>query len=265
MIDIFLLKLFLSFAIGGSLVTIGTVASEKFGTKIGGVISGMPSTSLVALFFIGLSQSAFIASKSTAIIPIVVGVDALFVAVYILLSKINFYFAVSCSLLLWLVSSLILILIKFDNFAYSLAGFIIFLAISYYAIDKKSGIKSESRRNTKYSFQILLFRGMLSGAIIAISVLLAKLGGPILGGIFASFPAAYLSTIIITNFAHGKAFSAAVMKTLMVSGSVNVVAYAISVRYSYPYFGLLYGTLISYFVSLVSAYFVYLFAIKKMS
>ena len=122
MVDIFLLKLLLSFIIGGGLVTIGTVASEKFGTKIGGLISGMPSTSLVALFFIGLSQSAFVASQSTAIIPIVVGIDALFVAVYILLSKINFYFAVSCSLLLWLASSLVLILIKFDNFAYSKAG-----------------------------------------------------------------------------------------------------------------------------------------------
>ena len=262
---VFLLKLILSFVVGGTWITIATILAEKFGTKIGGAIAGIPSTMVVALLFIGLTRSPIVASQSTTIIPIVIGIDSLFVVVYILLCRFNFYFAVLCSLMLWFISSFILILIKFDNFLHSLISFAILSAFSYLIIEKKLNIKSESRKKIKYSFSMLLFRGIFSGAIILFSVLMAKISGPTLGGIFAVFPAMMLSTIIITHFAHGKNFSLAVMKSLMVSGTITPVVYAISVRYSYIYLGLVFGTLISFFISLISSYIVYIFVNKKMS
>src|SRR3990167_2894579 len=90
--DIFALKLILTFIVGGLWITLGTIIAEKYGTKIGGVIAGLPSTVAVTLFFIGWTQSAQFASQSTAIVPIVTGISGFFVAVYFLLTKKFFFF-----------------------------------------------------------------------------------------------------------------------------------------------------------------------------
>src|SRR3989344_1903322 len=91
--DIFLLKLILTFIVGALWVNLGMIIAEKYGTKIGGVIAGLPSTALVTLFFIGWTQSAQFAAQSTTIVPIVTGISGFFVAVYLLLEKKGFFFA----------------------------------------------------------------------------------------------------------------------------------------------------------------------------
>ena len=57
-----------------------------------------------------------------------------------------------------------------------------------------------------------------------LTVLIAKTGGPEFGGIFAAFPAMFISTLTISYKAHGIEFSRAMVKSLMVqddhSGSV---------------------------------------------
>ena len=83
--DIFILKLVLSFLIGGAWVTTATHLADRYGTKIGGIITGLPSTALIALFFIGWTQSPVIAVDATTIIPAIGTVNALFLVVYILL------------------------------------------------------------------------------------------------------------------------------------------------------------------------------------
>ena len=50
--DIFFLKFALSIIIGGAWIALATVLAEKFGTKLGGVIAGLPSMTAAALFFI---------------------------------------------------------------------------------------------------------------------------------------------------------------------------------------------------------------------
>ena len=53
----FLIQLFLSFLVGSFWITTITIISEKMGSKIGGLIGGLPTTTLVALLFIGITQS----------------------------------------------------------------------------------------------------------------------------------------------------------------------------------------------------------------
>jgi hypothetical protein len=53
--NIFLLKLALSFIVGSLWITMGTVLAERYGTKIGGLVAGLPSTILISFgssFFI---------------------------------------------------------------------------------------------------------------------------------------------------------------------------------------------------------------------
>ena len=260
----FLLKLLLSFIIGGIWITFATIIAERFGSKLGGVIAGIPSTIIISLFFIGWTQSPIIASKATTVVPIIMGIDALFVVVYALLSNRKFYIALVGALIFWAVSSFILALVGFDSFLISLIGFVVLVVLSYYILEKRYSFPSESPKYTKYTLPLLAIRGILSGSIIAFAVLIAKLSGPLVGGMFSAFPAVMLSTMIITYYSHGTNFSLAVLKIITVSGPINVVAYAIAVRYLYGSVGLFWGTVLSFIVSLISSFLIYQFVKRKM-
>ena len=74
-----------------------------------------------------------------------------------------------------------------------------------------------------------------------------------------------ISTIIITHRTGGMEFSRAVAKALMVSGLINVVLYAIAVRYLYVWMGLVYGTAIALLFSCITGYLTYLFIRGRLS
>jgi hypothetical protein len=265
MMDIFLLKLFLSFLVGSLWITSATIIAERLGTRIGGMIAGLPSTVVIALFFIGWTQTPTIAIQSTSIVPIVVGINALFIVAYIFLSRFNFLIGIVGSLLAWFVLSLGLVFLKFDDILYSLIGCVVLVIISYYILEKRLKIKSVGKKAFKYTIPQLLFRGILSGGIIAFAVIMTRVGGPLLGGAFSMFPALMLSTMIITHLAHGREFSAAILKATMISASITIPIYAIAVRYAYLHLDLLLATILSFVISLISGYFIYTFVSKRMT
>jgi len=264
MVDIFLVKLALSFLVGGAWVAVATLIADKYGTKMGGIIIGLPSTLLVSLFFIGWTQSSAVAVEATTIVPAIGAVNALFLVAYIALVRANFWLALGSSALLWAVGSLGLVLVRFNNFPLSLIIYVVVVIISYFIIEKGIRVRSESARKMTHTVGTLLFRGLLSGAIISLAVVIGKMGGPLLGGMFAMFPAMFLGTLLITHFSHGPSFSSAVMKTALLS-AVSVVFYAVLVRYTYIPLGLWWGTLVSVLISFCSAYFIHVLVIKKIS
>ncbi len=265
MSETFAIKLCLSFIVGGAWVTFITILAERFGTKLGGIIAGAPATTAIALFFIGWTQTPTFASQATTIIPIVMGINVLFVVIYIILSRFNFYLSILVSLFFWFILTLGLIFLKFDNFALSLVGYVVILALSYFIVEKRMRIKSETGKNIQYGAFQLLLRAAISGTLITFAVLIAEIGGPLFGGAFAVFPAVMLSLMIITYLAQGQLFSSATLKVMGLVGGINVVVYAVVVRYTYVHLGLIFGTLLAYFVSLICVYFLYLFASRKMT
>jgi len=192
------------------------------------------------------------------------GFDGLFIITYAALVRQSFPLALLASLFVWLCFSFALVLIHFNNFGLSLIGFLALLLLSYIVVEYVLHIKSLAGRNTALSFSNILVRGLVSGLIIALAGAFAKLGGPLVGGVFASFPAVFLSTMILTYFAQGREFSVSVMKTLLLSGTINATVYASAVRFLYPLFGLIGGTISSFLLSLVSMYVVFLL-VKKIA
>ncbi len=59
-------------------------------------------------------------------------------------------------------------------------------------------ISSQDKLQVSYPPSQLIWRALFGGAVIALAVFMGKLGGPLLGGIFGSFPAMFLSTLVIT-------------------------------------------------------------------
>ena len=262
--SLFLFQLVVTFLVGSLWLTGATILAERFGSKIGGVIAGMPSTIVIALFFIVWTQTPVAASQATVVVPLVMGIDGLFIITYAFLIRQSFPLALLSSLFVWLCLSFVLVLIHFNNFALSLIGFLVLLLFSYGIMEYVLHVKSLAGRNTSLSFPNVLMRGLVSGLIITLAVAFAKLGGPLIGGVFASFPAVFLSTMILTYFAQGMAFSVSVMKTLLLSGTINATVYASAVRFLYPLFGLIGGTISSFLLSLVSMYAVFLL-VKKIA
>jgi hypothetical protein len=262
MIDPFILKLGLSFIAGSLWITMGTVLAERYGTKIGGLVAGLPSTILVSLFFIAWTQSLETAVAATTVVPVVGGINCLFIIAYIYLIRVNFWLAFAGALAVWFLLSLVLVIIQFDSFPFSLTAYVCMLLFSYWVAETRLKIKSESGKKMRYTLPIILFRGIFSGLVIALAVAMTKIGGPLIGGTFAMFPAMFIGTLFITHFAHGASFSAAVMKASIL-GAISVVVYGTSVRYTYIPLGLLPGTLVSLALSFGCAFFIHRFLVKK--
>ena len=70
----FQLQLLLSFFIGGIWIAGTTVLADRYGSKLGGWLGGLPSTALFSLFFIAWTQSPAIASEVTTVMPLIVDI-----------------------------------------------------------------------------------------------------------------------------------------------------------------------------------------------
>jgi hypothetical protein len=99
--------------------------------------------------------------------------------------------------------------------------------------------------------------------MVTAAVFFAKIGGPIIGGIFAMFPAMFLSTIIISNLTYGNDFSKAIAKNTMIT-SVSIVIFSFLVRYSFLLLGAFLGTILSIVGTMLSGYLVYSLILKRL-
>ncbi len=126
-------------------------------------------------------------------------------------------------------------------------------------------VPSQGKYVISYPPTQLVWRALFGGAVIALAIFMGKLRGPLLGGIFGSFPAMFLSTLVITYLAAGPDFSRSVGKSLLISGLINVPLYEIMVRFLYPNVGLALGTILALMFSLSTGYVTFLFMKKRLS
>ena len=261
----FWLKLLLGFIVGSLWVTLTTVSAERFGSKVGGLIGGLPSTVVIALLFIGLTQSAQVAADATTVMPLAQGLNGLVVITFMLFIPRGLWAGLLSAVPLWFLQSTILYFLDIQFFWIPLLGWLILLVFCYLVVEKWMRIPSTGKVALSYPPSQLIWRAIFGGLVIAFAVLMGKVGGPLLGGIFGSFPAMFLSTLVITYNAAGSAFSRSVGKSLLISGLINVPIYEIIVRFLYPRIGLGWGTVIALLVSLATGYLTFRFMKASLS
>lgn len=260
--SVFFIKLILSFLVGSSYILFSTIASDKLGSKIGGLITGLPSTVLLGLLFIGWTQNPDASVEATTLIPAIIGVACLFLITYVFLIKRNVWVAIFASTLIWTFTAYLLMSSHITSFFVSLVIFLVFFLIAYFFVTHIFIIPSSKGNRIVYSPKILLLRGLLSGLIVSLSVISAKVGGPLLGGIISAFPATFGSTLIITYFAHGPTFSASVAKNSLYAW-VSTLIFLVVARYTINPIGILWGSLLALIVCYISAYFIYKYILRK--
>lgn len=258
----FVLKLVLSFLVGGGWIVFATVLADRLGPKVGGLIAGLPSTVALGLFFLAWTQDTATAVQAAAVVPLLAGVNSMFLANYAYWVSKDVRLAVVSSLASWFLPAFFLIRARFGDFTASLAGFGFLFLLSFFLMEKVFKIASVQGKALRHGPGLILARALGGGTAVALAVFLGKVGGPLWGGVFSAFPAMFLSTMLVTYVAQGPAFSAGVMKNAMLSG-LSVVVYAVAVRIAYPAMGLWAGTLVALLVSLGSGWAIYQLVIRR--
>lgn len=249
----FLIKLALSFVVGSVWITSVTVIAERFGSKIGGFIGGLPSTIVVALLFIGITQSTAAASQAAVMIPMIMGINGFFIIIYLVTVKRGLIKAILAALAFWFVVIYGVVQLGLKDFPASITIWLSALIVCVFITEKLLTITHKGGVRVPYTLPQIITRGIVSGLIIATAVLITRLSGPVVGGIFSNFPVIFTSTLFITHRTGGAEFSRAVAKTLMLSAMINVGVYSFVAHFAYQHTSLLVGTALAIVFSMLSA------------
>jgi hypothetical protein len=179
--------------------------------------------------------------------------------VYAALAQRGFWLAMVSAICFWLVSAVIIDQFNWASFLLNLIIYAVVVSGAFIALEKKLKIRTIASEKNTQPEKHLLIRSVFGGFAVMLSVLIAKVGGPALGGIAAAFPAMFISLLTVSYYSRGVLFSRAMTKPLMITGVITVAVFAIAVRYFFGTTGLYAGTLISIGICGVSAYLTYTF------
>ena len=133
----------------------------------------------------------------------------------------------------WFLFTIPIVFYQINNLAFGILGYFILTIIAHTLLKKQSNNELSPLIYTKKQ---KIFRSIFMGLIVFLSVLLTKILNPFWGGLFAMFPAAFSSTVIILHWYYGaeKIFPI-IQKSAL--GSLALFTYAIVSMIFFPKFG----------------------------
>jgi len=229
-----------------------SVIAENVSPKVAGILSGFPLGTAIALFFIGIENGKDFAANSA--IYTLSGFSASLVLVY-------FYYKISSLITTRhnvLVSSIIAI-IAFSLVAKTLSlfslglvgGFIISVgSIIYFSLKFRIIENTVVVKKIRFTQWVLLIRALVAAAIVLFITGIAKLVGSNVAGILSAFPITLFPFLVIIHLTYGKEQVHTIIKHYP-SGLGALITYVISVSYTYPLFGVVNGTLLSFLFAII--------------
>lgn len=247
-----------------ALVAVGTtLAIERWGGRVGGLIGTMPST--VVPFSIGLAMTSTPEGLSLAMFAVPPGMllSALFLYLWrvvpprlpdgSLAARLAMASVISVSL--WCCGAVVVVLLLQalggDLFTTGLVGLgMLTVIVIVGAIACRDGVAAPaaSKRVPK---RVLLARGTLAGCAIAAAVLVGKLGHPLAAGVASVFPAIFLTTMVALWFSQGEAVQAGAVGPMML-GSSAVASYALMAAFLIPALGISLGAVVAWFTAVMT-------------
>jgi hypothetical protein len=256
----FIYHTIIPFALSALIVVLVTIIAEKYGTKTGGVIGTLPSTIIIAFLFIAIDKGVWFASKSVVIVPAEMGINLVFLLLFVLLSQRRILVALAGSLFGWTALTIVIYYSNIPSILVSIALFLVCFLFTFLILDKKKKIISQDTVKVNYTPFKLLSRSLIAGTVIAIAVTFSNVEA-MLSGIFSVFPAIFISTMLISLQEHGSQFTGAMAKG-MIYGSPSVVSYAVSIHFFYPLVGILVGTISAFVIAFVVTLILFALRIK---
>lgn len=247
---LFLQQVIYSFIIAGVLIAFLTLLAERLGSRTGGLIANLPSNILVTMIFISLAHGTEFVTGMIPAIPVGMLIDTFFLLVFVLLLKYSLVSAVIGSLLTWLILALLAGNLNSEHLWINMIVYLTVTFLIWLWLEYRLHIPPMGRSGKKYTSAQIALRAAFAGGIVGGVVFISAFVPAYLTGIISTFPAVLFSSMVILTVNQGKQFARATGKVMILSSS-NIVPYAAGVYYTFPFLGIVFGTMISFSVSLI--------------
>lgn len=256
----FTIQLIVSFLAGGLFIALQTLIGERVPLKWRGAVLTIPSTMALGLLFIGLTKTPGDVVEATIVLPAALSPVYIFTLTVAFLSYTKPKLMFPGGFFVWAILAYLIITFPPVNFLISLLYSLPVVTICYLLVRKLPQITTIIP--VPITWKHILIRSLISGTIVATTVILSKTLGNIWGGLFSSFPAVFSSTFLIYSQVHSKKIIPSVVKSFFMPGIPGFIIYAYIAGVTFPIIGIWLGTLAAYTGTAVF-YFIYRLAAKS--
>lgn len=240
----------------GLVAILVTVAIEKFGGFIGGVLGTVPSTIIPAAAGVYALEGDESLTASMSVVPIGMLINGVFLGVWIILPKyiasdrLKLPITVFSSLLTWAILALFSLIIAREVTGGTISemtlGMIGLVLLAILAIMFNLSNRAAPKGMNKVPIIILSIRGIAAGLAIAACLVLAEIGLPFVAGLASAFPAIFLTSMVALWLSQGPQVPQGAAAPMMLGGA-SVSVYALLAMWSLPSFGIFIGSIIAWF------------------
>ena len=240
----------------GLVAILVTVAIEKFGGFIGGVLGTVPSTIIPAAAGVYALEGDESLTASMSVVPIGMLINGVFLGVWIILPKyiasdrLKLPITVVSSLLTWAILALLSLIIAREVTGGTISemtlGMIGLVLLAILAIMFNLSNRAAPKGLNKVPIIILSIRGVAAGLAIAACLMLAEIGLPFVAGLASAFPAIFLTSMVALWLSQGPQVPQGAAAPMMLGGA-SVSVYALLAMWLLPSFGIFIGSIIAWF------------------
>ena len=240
----------LSFIIAGVWISVSTWIAERLGTKLGGVLALLPSTILVSLLFVAITVGKEYAANAALSAPLGMALNCIFLTVFVFTLNKGLVKATIISLIVWICCALFFQQLNIQSVVVTTTIFIVIMSTTYFILEHVAKIKSVAKREQKFRISLILYRAIFAGSVVGTTVIISQFASHFWTGIFSTFPAVMLTSMVILTRSQGKDFARATAKT-MILASENIVVFAFGVNYLYKITNIALATFLSFIFAVV--------------
>ena len=246
----------LSAVFAGVVATAVTVAIEKWGGLVGGLLGTVPSTIVPAGIGMYAAGGEDTLVMSMSVVPLGMLLNALFLGAWVVIPR---WFPNAPSLLVlttvgslvfWSLLGMVLLVAVDEVTTYltlqQLALPALPLAVTAVAFNRRP--QPTPKGTNRVSTFVLVARGVMAATAIGIAVGFSSLGFPTLAGLASVFPAIFLTSMVALWLAQGPTVPQGAAGPMMLGGA-SVAVYANVAMWSLPAYGAAIGSLIAWVVS----------------
>ena len=242
----------------GLVAILATVAIERFGGKLGGVLATLPTTIIPAslgFWYLSESDGDFIVAMWS--VPIGMLLDAAFLhswrwippRVTLKHPMLRLVAVVSGTLGFWFMLAFTVVTALRDviEYIYWFGGSALLFQVGYGIYASPGGERTASTAK-RVSWLTLLLRGLMAGTAIAVATWIIAIGHPVFAGVASVVPAIFLTIMVSVWVSQGPQAQAHAVGPMML-GSTSVSVYALVATWTFPFLGPLLGTAIAWCIA----------------
>ena len=249
----------LSAVFAGVVATAVTVAIEKWGGLIGGLLGTVPSTIVPAGIGMYVAGGEDVLVMSMSVVPLGMLLNALFLGAWVVIPRwcpdapYLLVLTTVGALAFWsLLGMVFLVAVDEATFYLSLQqlalGGLALLVATAVVFNRRP--QPTPKGTNRVSMMVLVARGVMAATAIGIAVGLSGLGFPTLAGLASVFPAIFLTSMVALWLAQGPTVPQGAAGPMMLGGA-SVAVYANVAMWSLPAYGAVVGSAMAWVASVV--------------